>query len=196
MNPYVIITAPHAQCNNNNPIRNCDILAKNAANILYSYIKCQKCLLIGNRYRSDIDLNRPVSRQTDFRLKLTSTITNIMKDNYRPIFLLDVHSFPTEIYGNYEVIILDNTKYPDSNNTYTYRLCSILHEAGIICTKYQGIPQNDIVAEGNYYHLLAPLIEFHETLTIPRVHYICTIISQWINTELNHHLSRLNDLNY
>lgn len=99
MSAYVIFS-PHSHCTKDG-IRNCDIRAGNAAQLMYDKlikngVTTEKISWVKhNILRSDYDLNRFPSRDVEARRELRSTVMKLYNDkDIKRIYLLEIHSFP------------------------------------------------------------------------------------------------------
>jgi hypothetical protein len=92
---YFVITVPHAQCVKEHLDKNwhlCDTLAIHAADSFSTNLTRKNISFtfpfVGFINRTTVDLNRPESRYTDFRMAINNEL-----DKHQDIFVVDVHSF-------------------------------------------------------------------------------------------------------
>lgn len=182
----IVVTVPHSFCYTNYFERDCDLVAGVAASTLVKELKkkvntgFEIVELQSTVHRSQMDLNRYVSRNTSFRKQLTG----LLKGN-RVEFVLDVHSFPKSEFGGSEITILDNPPMtPYSNSLYT-----TLVKNNINANYLTGSPSspsnptegNDIIEESRDRGVRAVIIEYNETLSNERIKAINKIIvNQWL----------------
>lgn len=237
-NPYIIITAPHSKCYSetklcsiNDPncvpkgIRTCDMVAKDASQYLFDIVKKEypnTMLYQSNVFRdekicnnTECDLNRPWAVDKTEYWKTLLTKINEIKGKYYPIFLIDIHSFPSEIlpdmyHGEHiHVFLIDNSGYyhnqiyssiftnttlqPDNQSIqpyngpcqYVVNLYNQLRYDNIDTTIFQGTYENAIIIEGLSQGFKSILIEFNEDNPNYIIQNICQSISKWISSEIS-----------
>lgn len=170
----VILSSPHALCPSSEK-RKCDIVAGDAAECLrYELAKYSpdiKCICVqGNEYRHDHDLNRTVSRNTQYRRRLSEIITTSKKS----AIIVDVHSFPnywmkeagdinffkkTELAP--DIVILEGKHDMCNGISISKTLCNNLRTK-YNCKIISGITVNDILNEASEYNIPGVLLEFNE----------------------------------
>jgi hypothetical protein len=126
----VILTTPHSgpDIPYKNNIHSQDYFAKEATNILASYIMNKKMELKiftnTNVPRKNCDLNRDIGKNCGFRIELTDYLA-MNRDNVQlDHILLDIHSFPLRHHNNqsHDRYIYENDFYIllDKNNSPSY----------------------------------------------------------------------------
>jgi hypothetical protein len=180
MHPAVIITVPHSLCDRSNPIRNCDTLAYVAAESLYEQMPYPTWIFQSNHHRSQIDLNRDVSLETDFRRSISSKMRELKRAGYDPIFVLDVHSVKDGAWDHNHLDLLDEFS---TNTPYVNRLAHLLRQSGFDIGHYAG-KDNSIVQEARRNGFISVLFEFNESLPEWRVDEITPVIVEWVRREI------------
>lgn len=117
-NQLIILTTPHAKCNykiEKYKPHNCDFYAEKFANKLEQILSENKREIIlyhGTINRTEIDLNRDASLDTNFRKRIRNRIKMKIKElaaldeyqNYSNIiYVIDCHSFPSESFSNIRI---------------------------------------------------------------------------------------------
>lgn len=154
----IVITVPHAVCIGDNNDHSCDSIAPQVANMFHEKLgRVPHTVLYGNINRDTIDLNRKVSRDTDFRRMVRSYY-----DQAKVLF--DVHSFPPDDPGPYEGIDIAIATEHDPEEEYLCPLSDHLYEEGIKNHVVGGIT-GDIIQEAKENDIQAFLFEFREGLT-------------------------------
>lgn len=179
MNPAVIITVPHSLCDYTNPVRNCDTLASAAAKSLYSVMPYPTWMFQSNHHRSQIDLNRDISLNTDFRRNIRAQMQQLKRQGYDPIFVLDVHSVPAGVWDHNHVDLLDEFT---TDTPYVNRLAGLLDDSGFDIGHYAG-QDNSIVQEARRNGFISVLFEFNEDLPLERIDEITPVIADWVQLE-------------
>lgn len=181
-----IITAPHSLCRGDIPSRHCDEISETAARSLYNKIDTDTAIFLADQFRGDIDLNRPISRDTGYRQEVTDLMREINQKKQLG-FLIDVHSFPDEEHGDVAISILDNTP----GTAYSLTLAYMLDQAGIPSNYRRGqipvslVKGNDLVNEARSRGLFAVLIEYSEKLDRDTIDQINDIIHSWLKVEID-----------
>ncbi len=174
----IILTSPHSYCTNTSYISHmCDFLAEKALTILQEKISNFEFIYVhkSNIDRRIIDLNRPISRNTRYRLSVDRILE---KSDKHTTVLLDIHSFPIGNFDNSEIAILwiHDSSFADNLEQY-------LNNHGIYSQKFLGSKINDImysaIQEGFQNSLL---LEFNESLSNSRLDYICSVIANFVYT--------------
>jgi hypothetical protein len=180
MRPAVIITVPHSLCDSSNPVRNCDTLAYVAAESLYEKMPYPTWIFQSNHHRSQIDLNRDVSLETDFRRAISNKMRELKRDGYDPIFVLDTHSVEDLAWDHNHLDLLDEFT---TNTPYVRRLAHLLRQDGFDIGHYQG-KDNSIVQEARRNGLISVLFEFNESLPYDILNEITPVIVEWVHNEI------------
>jgi len=157
----IILSAPHALCRSESDkiLHFCDVVAGDVARDLQKRLTDtgHKVMLhIGDINREEMDLNRSVSRNTEFRKKLEA-------DFSKADCLLDVHSSPrNRITWNEDLVILKwKTKEAD-NRKYTNDLLKKLVDQDLDVSITYAQAEDDIVDQATHAGLPAMLVEFSE----------------------------------
>lgn len=181
----VIIFAPHSHCVSKE--RDCDTLAKKAADLLYALL--QKIPTLSVEYikheisREDADLNRFHSRLEEPRNKLRETILNHYNNpDIERIYLMEMHSFPynwtdlMRIHAGHAPIADSTNNSPTNNHTPTDLIilnkpennnAANLLAASVGAAVYTGTDTTDIQSEftPGRDKIVPYLLEFSEKLT-------------------------------
>lgn len=163
----MILTVPHAYCEASNE-RMCDELSLKAATLIYSFVNNDKYLLVGDKPRYKLDLNRKESREGKFR----KTLTKLMKTKGK--LILDIHSFPPK-YDKNEIYLLSLQEI----TSHALKLKTFLRNNKIKTGTYIGDKANDIILEATYLKIPNILIEFREDLSKSRLRFITSKISEF-----------------
>lgn len=166
---WIVLTSPHAACDRQSTIRQCDLNAEDANNSLArnasSYNVKQFIYTDVNMPRSVVDMNRPESTNTIFRHNLRNYLESI--ENKNNVVLIDVHSYPRYhqwpgVPSNTKLVILDNI-----NGRYDWRnIANALHSYEVVYVS--GSISNDIVNEARVRFGIdkSVIFEYREDLTI------------------------------
>ena len=169
----IIVSSPHSLCQNLT-YRNCDTLAYLAASRLTNLLNLsyKANYYPSNKYRSEIDLNRDVARNTEYRI-------NLSKDMRNSFLLIDVHSCEPFGYDvKADIIILDD--YPGTN--YGKSLYETIRSKGVSVVYLLGDTINDIVETARHqFNIPAILIEYTENINIDVIDRTNMAILEWIN---------------
>lgn len=171
----VDITAPHAFCDESNPERNCDRVARAAADALHQAL-IQRGItsheMSAHTLRSDCDLNRDVCYNHPFRIQ----VRNHVESDPGVRVLIDVHSFPPQdpSWGSLEVVVLDD--YSTRMRSLAAGIYTALVDGGADVIQAQGVT-NSIQDEFNRGGIQSTLIEFNEGLSNQRLFELCEIIA-------------------
>jgi hypothetical protein len=155
----IILTVPHATGENDKE-HTYDKIAKDVAVELDKKLKekgIEVETIIGNIERTDIDLNRPESRDTEFRNKISNAITE-------DAFLIDVHSFPPDDPSNapFDVVVYDIPV--DRDDIYVADILFILNKVGLVAGYHKAYTRDDIVMQMLSEGANAVLLEFNENI--------------------------------
>lgn len=180
----ILLTVPHAVCRNEEDKSNhfCDVVAEGAARKLFDYLtdKGHKVMLrVGDVNRIENDLNRPESRDTDFRKRVET-------DFKRADFLLDVHSYPQEhVSWNSDLVLLKWNQNGQDNRELVADLLGELAHADLDVATAHAEKPDDIVAQALENKLPAVLVEFSEKAFEKRKKEIlekfATVLSAFLN---------------
>lgn len=157
----ILLTVPHAVCRNEEDKTShfCDVVAEGAARKLFDHLtsKGHKVMLrVGDINRIENDLNRPESRDTDFRKR-------VEKDFSRADFLLDVHSYPQEhVSWNSDLVLLKWNQNGQDNRELVADLLGELAHADLDVATAHAEKPDDIVSQALEHNLPALLVEFSE----------------------------------
>lgn len=157
----LIITAPHSFCHPALPYRNCDRVALLASDHLasYQFNGSVTRYFPANHHRAEIDLNRSVAKNTDYRRKISQALEDAQ-------LLIDIHSAPLHGYEiDADLIILDN--HPGT--WYGKLLYETLKHQGISVGYLFGANYNDITEEARKKNIPAILLEYAEYLTPEKI---------------------------
>jgi predicted N-formylglutamate amidohydrolase len=181
----VLITVPHAVCQESEYAHQCDYASSHCAQVLDLSLtkKVRTLTVIGDVWRPILDLNRIESRSSPFRQK----ITRLLKSGDVSL-LLDIHSYPVYYsdFGDAEITLLDDNVTRNSFELYSVSLLSLLRSEGISVNLLRGA-NNDIQIEAKELGVKALLIEFREDLPSrgSRLKQICDVISEWAVREVS-----------
>lgn len=177
----VIITAPHAKCNENDiRLHMCDIISGDVAKDLYMqfiYSNVDTKLFISNIRKVMCNMNRLRCRYTKYRNKITKYLRNKCK------VLLDIHSFNKK--SEYDIYIIDNY----SNADYITDLANKLKENKINVQVINSFT-NDILNEARTLNVKSVLLNFNEALdkntgeSKSRIKTIIKVIKDWTISQL------------
>jgi DNA-binding LacI/PurR family transcriptional regulator len=157
----IILSVPHAHCRSESDkiLHFCDVVAGDAARELQKRLTDaghEVMLHIGDINREEMDLNRSVSRNTEFRKKLEA-------DFSKADFLLDVHStFRSRITWEEDLVILKWKTNEADNRKYTYDLLKKLVDQDLSAAIVYARAEDDIVDQATHAGLPAVLVEFSE----------------------------------
>lgn len=157
----IILSAPHAHCRSESDkiLHFCDVVAGDAARALQKRLTDaghEVMLHIGDINREEMDLNRSVSRNTEFRKKLEA-------DFSKADALLDIHSSPrNRITWNEDLVILKWKTQEADNRKYTYALLKQLVGQDLDVSIAYARAEDDIVDQATHAGLPAVLVEFSE----------------------------------
>lgn len=143
----ILLTAPHSFCLPSIPVRHCDRVAGEAAKKLHSLLS-NSVLILSTHLRSEVDLNRSESADTDFA-KLIDETQNIS-------LCIDVHSFPDHKLDDNDVYVLVNHRDKGLD-----KVLSLLHKH-IKFNEYQGGKENYILEKMHARGVPAFIMELHE----------------------------------
>jgi len=147
----VLITVPHGYCEKPcSEGRQCDCTAAHWGRRLFQRLKALSIpsdLFVSATPRSELDLNRPWSRQSHFRLAASEAMQ-------RAWLVLDIHSYPPPHWADYNAVILDDRRpTPQSALAFSAATGIPLDPNGL---------NNDIQDEAHASGKQAFLIEFNE----------------------------------
>jgi hypothetical protein len=188
----IIITAPHSYCLPSSilPFRHCDRSAhRMAVEIVRALRQEQKIpkqnikLLLSNVLRSQMDLNRIESKNSDFQQALTPYLQEAS-------VLMDVHSFPLNSdFGLInDVYVLISPDVNPQVQAQSRRLIQELQQAGYRANVHWGAKTvNYIVERANQHENLksAVLLEVNENLSRGVLHDMASIVANWVVTNTN-----------
>lgn len=161
MEDAILITVPHSYCNTRSEGHYCDHRAFQGAEILYRLLKSKyphiNIILIENTElpRYYVDMNRPESRNTNFRRTIAEYIRtkNIL-------WILDMHSFDVSPMGRYiKMYFLDNINKSLGEKAVFER---IVNMDPFHITIEGGRPDNDIIYVARENNIRGMLIEISE----------------------------------
>lgn len=183
-----VITVPHAYCTLLIKHRHCDRVALTAAIEITKQLTKKHVpfeLFISNRLRSEVDMNRRVSRSTEFREQITSYLTK-----HKPLFHLDVHSYPSiamerrdgpPYYERQnEIYLLDGQD--DGETTYTKSFREYLSNHMNKTYKTYAGGANDIQIQFRKALVPSILIEVNEEISAKQLTQLAQGIALWIQT--------------
>ena len=193
----VFITVPHGLCLPGVPRRYhyCDFLAQEAAGRLYAALDAPAEIFYPSgveEARVNVDLNRPVSRTTNFRTRLTQRTRGFAATGKDNLLVLDVHSFPGATargWADYDLVILES--WPGGPTTYARDLKEFLasREMRVLGTKIKLDPRgsvvNDIYSTSLAYNqeefkVGALLLEFNEGVEEDGLEELVNGIAEWV----------------
>lgn len=196
----VILTTPHEKCQEVKTNHYCDTYAIKLANKIREVVP-QSIIFHGDINRTSVDLNRTVSRDTDFRKnirkKIRDQIEKILSlklmDENKFIYVIDCHSFPANDFENLRI------KNPDVALLFNSclqlslmeELTDTLKDNGISATKFLG-GENDIIREADSFNsasylnhtgikIITVLVEVNETVSDYKLNMVGQSIATWIN---------------
>jgi len=194
--PIVILTVPHAKCEDHGRGRynhTCDLLAPEAARRLR-----EKLIKIGiqtiSHYsqvnRTICDMNRWTCVNTPYRIELINKVKKFNSNQYK-VFVLDVHSFPNDVFPKNELFILDSS-YTGRRNTrptkYAIHFRNYLRQKGVQITIHRAKANENSIMEQVRRELgeKSFLLEFNERLRRNPVRFdrIIFFIAEWFQTYL------------
>lgn len=178
----IIITVPHAYCYRA-LTRVCDRNAENLARSLENYFVSHgvpTAVFINHEVRrSDMDMNRDESLNTQFRMSITKRIRELTGTNNGGVFLFDAHSFPSydTDFGKYDFIILDMSRYfPEFSWLLSVenKMLENIRRVGYRTKLKQGSKENSIVFHAMELGAPGILLECNEDLTREDLNNIVT----------------------
>jgi len=98
-----IIIVPHGYCGERT-IRHCDRVAKQESEKILNKLKSlgyDPAYFIADRYRSEMDYNRMIARDSPMRNDIRKLVKNYVAEK-RKIVIFEVHSFPGKLYTFYD----------------------------------------------------------------------------------------------
>ncbi|CAN5756746.1 hypothetical protein BH23THE1_BH23THE1_33890 [soil metagenome] len=172
----ILVTAPHSLCFRDATHRDCDISAFLASHHLVNQLNGTNVKYFpSNHHRSEFDLNRESSRSTEYRQKITDSLSDAA-------LLIDVHSFPRKWFGpDVDVVILDNPP----NTWYAQDLYAIMKRNNISVALIDGSEINDIIIEARSANIPAIIIEYREVLPTKTINQINDSVIEWVNLMFN-----------
>lgn len=176
----IILSAPHAYCRSESDkiLHFCDVIAGPAAEELNKRLQAaghETFLHIGNINREDMDLNRPESRETEFRKKLA-------EDFPKADLLIDCHSTPrSRVHWSEDIVLLKWKNDEVDNRHFVYYLaeCLIKDDLDVAITYAQA--QDDIVDQALRHRLPAILVEFSELTFADEPDWLMTKFAEGLN---------------
>jgi len=166
----VTITAPHSKFSGPTEVHMADWIAGDVAIELYRLMGCAPSLYLAHEvralahaphvymqdvYRRLIDLNRPESRGTQWRMELARTLRHTE-------LLLDIHSFPSSDNEAFDFGVFE---IPGITNEVLLRHFSDeLRANGWLVQRMAGGYENDIAIDAHQRGVDALLIEVNESL--------------------------------
>lgn len=198
--PQVLLSVPHSGCYTYPSTRHCDRVAKRAGLLLSEHLSklgVDNKLLTTNVRRSDMDMNRPKARKTNFRVGLTQALEDL-KEVPRSIHL-DVHSYPpkslTSSDATYESRVHSLYLLDDAGETaYTRSLRDYLIESlGIPYNTYAGTKpcenwdtcphlniHNDIQDQARSLGIPSILLEVNELISKKKMDTVMKTVAVWV----------------
>ena len=151
----LVITCPHSFCRRGDEQEHlCDLVAERAAEELQALAAPyfdRVNLYLSDRPRIELDQNRDVAYNSDWRQALRERIADFQKQG--PICLVDLHSYPNGVYpGVFTVLYVDKTR-------------DYVPNLGPSVFWLQGSPVNSIVMEYHPKLRRALLLEVNEAST-------------------------------
>jgi hypothetical protein len=166
---HIIITVPHGKCRDNTLVRQCDERANEAADALAALLP-SAAVYRAPTYRSEGDLNRPTTRNTEWRRAIQTDVADAHARGQR-VVLFDIHSFPnsSKSFGVLplenlvpQLVLLDNdASFPHANLA---RLIGSATSVRLVLA-HVGADSNDIVSQAHAAGADAMLWEFNEDAT-------------------------------
>ena len=177
----VVITVPHGRCVLDAECRNCDKRAKETGEKLYKYLQqkgVESYLFTSTHYRFCMDLNRPQSRNVEWRKKVQEKINKLLNDG-KYIYLYDIHSFPryTDSFGKDTKIALLDIKPMHDKTVELYNVLKKIVQTVII----NGSELNDIIYTNRNKNIYPILIEFNESKEYLKEYEVEKIIKELYN---------------
>ncbi len=173
LEPLIVITVPHAPCPERIPEGShpCDLASPGAANLLHSVSRRHFRdveLLEADVPRTIADQNRPWGRGTQFRNRVATLVVD-GRSAGRSVYVIDVHSFPSNEKGwnEYDVVVIDpRPDYAPSFVTFrsdaTMDLYEFLRDEGKDVEYVPGSQLNDIVVTSRDMGATSFLLEISE----------------------------------
>ena len=163
-NPVLVITVPHTFHVGFLPreMHATDFSALDAARDLQKAFSANVVtrVFVGDVPRFLVDLNRPQSRNTQWRRR----VTDLLRFLGRRAVQLDVHSFPDDPWTGKEIVVMDTAR----GHEWARDLAKGLRRRGINAYYIRGSPRNDLIQTSEALHVPAVLLEFNEKLASPR----------------------------
>lgn len=171
----VVITAPHAKCNENDiKLHMCDLISGEVAETLHKKLinsGIYSKLLIPDLRKIICNMNRLRCRKTKFRLRLTKYMRNNCK------MLLDIHSFNK--IDNCDLYIIEQYNTPQ----YVLDLINKFNDNNVSSKVFTSF-KNDILNEARLMNIKSILLNFNESLDKNKIISIIDIIVEWVKSQL------------
>jgi len=171
----VVITAPHAKCNENDiKLHMCDLISGEVAETLHKKLinsGIYSKLLIPDLRKIICNMNRLRCRKTKFRLRLTKYMRNNCK------MLLDIHSFNK--IDNCDLYIIEQYNTPQ----YVLDLINKFNDNNVSSKVFTSF-KNDILNEARLMNIKSILLNFNESLDKNKIISIIDIIAEWVKSQL------------
>lgn len=171
----VVITAPHAKCNENDiKLHMCDLISGEVAETLHKKLinsSIYSKLLIPDLRKIICNMNRLRCRKTKFRLRLTKYMRNNCK------MLLDIHSFNK--IDNCDLYIIEQYNTPQ----YVLDLINKFNDNNVSSKVFTSF-KNDILNEARLMNIKSILLNFNESLDKNKIISIIDIIVEWVKSQL------------
>ena len=165
---HVIITVPHGKCPDDEEVsgRFCDERADEAASALSALLPTAS-VYRAPTYRSEGDLNRPETRNTEWRRAIQAEVQRHVANGYH-VILFDMHSFPntsssfgvTHEHSVPQLVLLDEPSLPHAALAGQIASTTSVQQVAV----HIGSEINDITVQARAVgHVDAMLWEFNES---------------------------------
>lgn len=176
----VILTAPHALCEID---EECDLKAIKFMTTIENEMRNKDIEVesyAGDIFRSIKDLNRKESSNTRFMEKVNFALSRLSKNEG---VVIDVHSSPADIMKEkFEVffLVIDD---PKVNNNFTRDVCNYFKQLNLKCYIFEGSLDNYIIYRALFIYNIrrVMLIEINNMVRQPKMKYIASVLSDYIN---------------
>lgn len=165
-----IIIVPHGYCGDI-AMRHCDVVAKKQSEKILNKLKSMgydPAYFIADRYRSEMDYNRMVARNTTLRNDVRNLVKKYAAENCN-IVIFEVHSFPGKLYTFYDFDDADFAflSIPKYSNDADNMVDAVIKNTKVVPKHVQSTETNDIQfdLENISNKIQHYLIEFNEDKT-------------------------------
>jgi len=175
----VIVTVPHAACPHQSDPRRCDRVSEQVARMLVGVLEQQSCQTIlhinDSVQRSVVDMNRKVSRTTEWRKQLRALF-----ETEQIVYHIDVHSFISDDSKRRQVLVYALHEW-GTKSLETVKLMKALTPRGELRYPIYRGGENDIHREALLeYKIPSVLLEFNETAEDAELGKVTQTLGEWI----------------